>query len=191
MPRPLGAACPQGHRQSGRAAAVGFCGQAFRAHDGCLGGGWRRRTRQAAIFHGEAQAARDPWVSEWGNPAGRSLRPRPESIGPGGDTGGSETSQYPEEQKSNEIPPVAASERGLAQTGGFIPRGWRTRKGPADGSAGAWKGAPERVTAPCAKPCRRRAGILSRAGHVKPRPNPGGPPPKAEYKPPTDSARVP
>ena len=104
---------------------VGFCGQAFRAHDGCLGGGWRRRTRQAAIFHGEAQAARDPWVSEWGNPAGRSLRPRPESIGPGGDTGGSETSQYPEEKKSNEIPPVAASERGVAQTGGFIPRGWR------------------------------------------------------------------
>ena len=108
-----------------RGRGYGFCGQAFRAHDGCLGGGWRRRTRQAAIFHGEAQAARDPWVSEWGNPAGRSLRPRPESIGPGGDTGGSETSQYPEEKKSNEIPPVAASERGVAQTGGFIPRGWR------------------------------------------------------------------
>ena len=115
---------PAGASKSGRAAAVCFfCGQAFRAHDGCLGGGWRRRTRQAAIFHGEAQAARDPWVSEWGNPAGRSLRPRPESIGPGGDTGGSETSQYPEEKKSNEIPPVAASERGPAQTGGFIPRG--------------------------------------------------------------------
>ena len=142
-----------------RGRGLFFCGQAFRAHDGCLGGGWRRRTRQAAIFHGEAQAARDPWVSEWGNPAGRSLRPRPESIGPGGDTGGSETSQYPEEKKSNEIPPVAASERGLAQTGGFIPRGCRAGIGPSDGSAGAWKGAPQRVTAPCAKPCRRPGRI--------------------------------
>ena len=31
-------------------------------------------------------------------------------------TGGSETSEYPEEQKSREIPPVAASERGEVQT---------------------------------------------------------------------------
>ena len=31
-------------------------------------------------------------------------------------TRGSETSQYPEEKKSNEIPSVAASERGRAQT---------------------------------------------------------------------------
>jgi hypothetical protein len=31
-------------------------------------------------------------------------------------TGGTETSNYPQEKKSNEIPQVAASERGLAQT---------------------------------------------------------------------------
>lgn len=31
-------------------------------------------------------------------------------------TWGSETSQYPQEKKSNEIPPVAVSERGLGQT---------------------------------------------------------------------------
>ena len=31
-------------------------------------------------------------------------------------TRGSETSQYPEEEKSNEISSVAASERGIAQT---------------------------------------------------------------------------
>ena len=37
-----------------------------------------------------------------------------EYIGMGGDTRGSETSQYPEEQKSTEIPLVAASERGPA-----------------------------------------------------------------------------
>ncbi len=33
-----------------------------------------------------------------------------------GDTRGSETSQYPVEEKSIEIPQVAASERGTAQT---------------------------------------------------------------------------
>jgi hypothetical protein len=38
----------------------------------------------------------------------------PESIGCGGDTRGIETSQYPEEKKSTEIPPVVASERGIA-----------------------------------------------------------------------------
>ena len=39
----------------------------------------------------------------------------PEYIGCGGDTRGTETSKYPEEKKSTEIPLVAASERGIAQ----------------------------------------------------------------------------
>ena len=57
-------------------------------------------------------------MSEWGNPAGvMSRHPLAECIGLGKRTGGSETSQYPEEKKSNEIPLVAASEQGLAQTG--------------------------------------------------------------------------
>ena len=34
-------------------------------------------------------------------------------------TGGTETSKYPEEEKSNEIPLVVASERGRAQTIGI------------------------------------------------------------------------
>ena len=38
----------------------------------------------------------------------------PEFIGCGGDTRGTETSKYPEEKKSTEIPLVAASERGAA-----------------------------------------------------------------------------
>ena len=78
--------------------------------------------------------------------------PRANGLARGGETGGSETSQYPEERKSNEIPPVAASERGGAQTWGPVPKGCRAGKGHAEGSAGAWKGAPQRVTAPCAKP---------------------------------------
>ena len=39
-----------------------------RAYGGCLGARRRRRTRQAAIRHGELQASMDPWISEWGNP---------------------------------------------------------------------------------------------------------------------------
>ncbi len=39
-----------------------------------------------------------------------------EYIGGGRQTRGTDTSQYPEEEKSTEIPLVAASERGLAQT---------------------------------------------------------------------------
>ena len=41
-------------------------------------------------------------------------------------TQGSEPSQYLEENKSIEIPVVAASETGIAQTGVFISRGCRT-----------------------------------------------------------------
>jgi hypothetical protein len=39
-----------------------------------------------------------------------------EHIGEMKASGGSETSQYPEESKSNETPRVVASERGSAQT---------------------------------------------------------------------------
>jgi hypothetical protein len=42
---------------------------------------------------------------------------RAEYIGAQRRTQGSETSQYLQEKKSSEIPPVAASERGGAQTG--------------------------------------------------------------------------
>ena len=38
----------------------------------------------------------------------------PEHIGRAEATGGTETSKYPEEEKSTEIPLVAASERGTA-----------------------------------------------------------------------------
>ena len=45
---------------------------------------------------------------------GYARLPRPESIGPAAATRGTETSKYPEEEKSTEIPLVAASERGPA-----------------------------------------------------------------------------
>lgn len=42
----------------------------LRANGGCLGGGRRRRTCQAAISFGELSRSVDPEISEWGNPAG-------------------------------------------------------------------------------------------------------------------------
>ena len=47
-----------------------FLAKRIRAHDGCLGIGRRRRTRKTATSHGEPSTGLDPWVSEWGNPAG-------------------------------------------------------------------------------------------------------------------------
>ena len=60
----------------------------------------------------------------WSSPA--------EFIGGGRRTRGTETSQYPEEEKSTEIPSVAASERGIAQTDGRqLPSGlWDPDVGP-------------------------------------------------------------
>ena len=49
-----------------------------------------------------------------GKPSRTSGYSLPEYIGFGRRTRGTETSKYPEEKKSIEIPPVAASERGLA-----------------------------------------------------------------------------
>ena len=51
-------------------------------------------------------------------------------------TRGTETSQYPEEKKSTEIPSVVVSERGTAQTGSVA---WKI------GEAG-WKAPPQQVT---------------------------------------------
>ena len=47
---------------------------------------------------------------------GHTPPPRAEHIGAPEATRGTETSKYPEEEKSNEMPTVAASEEGRAQT---------------------------------------------------------------------------
>ena len=55
----------------------------------------------------------DPEISEWGNPmTGRVITMIM------GLTRGTETSKYPQEEKTTVIPQVVASERGGAQTGG-------------------------------------------------------------------------
>ena len=55
--------------------------------------------------------------------AGNAVSSLSEYIGQEKLTRGSETSQYPEEKKSNETPKVAASEMGRGQTGRFRPIG--------------------------------------------------------------------
>ena len=59
----------------------------------------------------------DPQISEWGNPLGVMPKyPYLNKIGYEETTRGTETSKYPEEEKSTEIALVAASERAPAQT---------------------------------------------------------------------------
>lgn len=66
-------------------------------------------------------------MSEWGNPAtGDSSNSMVSKVAISERTGGTETSKYPEEEKSKEIPLVAASERGIGQTGVLAYRGCRT-----------------------------------------------------------------
>ena len=64
----------------------------------------------------------------------------------GGRTQGSETSQYLKEEKSNEIPKVAASEMGLGQTG-CLHSGLWTAICSLAGRRSLWKVAPKRVIA--------------------------------------------
>src|SRR5918998_2415783 len=95
--------------------------------------------------------------------AGNTALPHAESIGVTEASGGTETSQYPEERKSTETPRVVASERGSAQT---WPVQARTRCRPggvgrsvqgvgglagvnqSSDSRSAWNRAPQRATVP-------------------------------------------
>ena len=122
-------------------------------------------------------------------------------------TRGTETSKYPEEEKSTEIAGVAASETAPAQTHAraslraLLHEGlWdRAFHGPQTmdavtnprGSGTAWEGRRNRVRAPYANPRGLRVRRPSSAGHVKPGANLGGPPSKAEHSPVTDSEPVP
>ena len=94
----------------------------------------------------------DPEVSEWGNPRRLGRPSCTEFIGAWKLTWGSETSQYPEERKSNETPQVAASERGIGQTEeirlfGVVGPQYGTGKD----NRSIWKGARHRVIGPYVK----------------------------------------
>jgi hypothetical protein len=84
-------------------------------------------------------------------------------------TGGTETSKYPEEKKSTEIPPVAASERGAAQSLNQQVCQWKRLESRAiQGESPVHEDAPA-------------VSSMSRAGHVVSCLNMGGPSSKAKY----------
>jgi hypothetical protein len=99
-------------------------------------------------------------------------------------TRGSETSQYPEEKTSTEIPLVVASERGSAQ---FLSpeRGSEEKNGS--------RTVVERLARVGESPVGETVFFicLSSAGPEKPCANIGGPPSKAKYSQMTDSVLVP
>jgi hypothetical protein len=90
-------------------------------------------------------------------------------------TRGTEISQYPEEKTSTEIPLVVTSERGTGQW--FVEVKQNGLESPA--------------IAGDSPVCVEICGSLSRAGHVKPCLNVGGPPSKPKYSLVTDSEQVP
>ena len=136
-----------------------------------------------------------------GSPNGKTRRPvegrrpRAEHIGPGEATGGTETSKYPEEEKSNEIPRVVASERGRGQTGPSASRAGVV--GPPivrlQSHVGAERAGKRgrRGLEPRTRTTWPARWFPSTAGHVKPGGKQGGPPSKPKYSPVTDSAPVP
>ena len=144
----------------------------YRAHGGCLGAGSRRRARQAAIVPGEPHTGFDPGVPEWGNPAGEGLLPTQWEA-----TGGTETSKYPEERKSNRDPPSSGERTGASPNRGARKACGRCRPGVEDAASGprtarpqsqstcraedAWEGARDRVRAPYAKAraCGPQSGV--------------------------------
>ena len=95
---------------------------------------------------------------------GHALPSLPEHIGQTRTTRGTETSKYPEEQKSTEIPLVVASERGSAQTDASVSLTALPHPGLWDHifhgrqtmdavikhahSRRAWNGPPQRVISP-------------------------------------------
>ena len=172
---------------------------------------WHRKsTKDAASCDKPRGGAHGPRSGDlrMGEPArGHALAPPPEPIGRTGATRGTETSKYPEEEKSTEIPRVAASESGPSPN--LRTRiAWR-RCGAGVAGPGA-VGAPdppssdkgrcerngmERPAAAGESPVREAPPLDPRspstAGHVKPGGKQGGPPSKAEHSPMTDSGRVP
>jgi hypothetical protein len=108
-------------------------------------------------------------------------------------TRGTETSQYPEEEESTEMPGVAASETGRAQTGGLWSPGV---VGPTDASAEASRTPLERGARDGDSPVGEGDGagvveFLSSARLVESGVKLGGPPSKAKDSRVTDSGRVP
>ena len=128
-------------------------------------------------------------MAEWGNPAGREPRHHLRVKR----TRGTETSQYPGEEKSTEMPGVAASETGPSPNRGPCALGV---VGPTDGSGDASRSPLERGARDGDSPVGDGHGpllveFLSNARLEESGVKPGGPPSKAKDSRVTDSGRVP
>ena len=107
----------RGEDAEGEARCCGSSGEAEAKQDrverGCLGARSRRRARRAAKRDRGVACKRRAGRTRMGQPAiVRAVASAAECIGCARGTGGTETSQYPEEQKSTERPGVVASETG-------------------------------------------------------------------------------
>ena len=165
-------------------------GKEKRAHEGCL---WLSEARKDATSCDKPRRGAN------------TLRPADLRMGqPGagdcattarvGRTRGTETSKYPEEEKTNVIARVVASESAGAQTGAVKAAAGVV--GPAIkevrtlGEA-PWKGAPERVRGPYPKARTLASGHLSSAEHEELCAKLRGPSRKAKHYRETDSEPVP
>ena len=129
---------------------------------------WRRKPKKGAASRdslgGGAHGPRSPGARMGEPGGGHAPPPAPEYIGGEEATRGTETSKYPEEEKSTEIPRVAASESGRCPNrrdrhslGALARRccGGRCPGAPDPGrghkperSRTAWEGRRDRVRAP-------------------------------------------
>jgi hypothetical protein len=113
----------------------------------------RSKLRKAPVSRKQALSAGD---IRMGQPGGRhGPPPAPEHIRCVEGTRGTETSQYPEEEKEVSIPRVAASERGRAQTP-------RVQK-PAGVACGGLQEARRQLQLPAGKSRSSRSWLESRA----------------------------
>ena len=91
------------------------------------------------------------------------------------------------------IPPVVASDRGIAQTGVVVMhrRGSRTTLRHFGREGNVLESSATEGESPVCEATSRPSGILSNAGHEKSCANPPGPSGKAKYSRETDSEPVP
>ena len=166
---------------------------------------WRREPKKGAASRESPGGAAHGLGSQGARMGEPSLGGQ--AIPQGKATGGTETSKYPEEGKSNRDPPSSGERKGAspnrascqgcgrctpgvegAARGARRPRRESQRACPAED---AWEGARHRVRAPYAKAGPSRTAAQSTAGHEEPGGKQGGPPPKAKHSPATDSGPVP
>ena len=131
-------------------------------------------------------------MSEWGNPA--VWRTVIHIVLCGGEPRELKHLSTGRKRKQNVIPPVAASERGIAQTVRVSLRVRGCRCGAKAYMRGE-RNVLESSSAEGERPVREASSgasrYLSSAGHVEPRVNPAGPSAKAKHSPETDSEQVP